>query len=282
MTVQAKLLPFLVLPLCLSSACSENNAQEDILQYSDSADPAPTERAYDRAIVVDGDVIVYGNDGTSRQLNLDIEAFVAHGQVDSTHLLLGANPRAVLPHAEDLGGHDLFLVDLATSSYTQLTNEQEVVRATWNSRRNRVIVSNRSLQITEFGLENPAEVVTLVEGAVTPALSPDGQHLAYGRLPADWSVGSLPESIDLHVLDLDGGNDVELTSGFDDIEPIWTPDGSGLLFLSGARTGVQSFWQVDPSGGIPAQLTNLGLEEVTPDFVPSPAFNTEVAWSDDG
>lgn len=271
------------LPLSLSLACGEQSAGDDVLQYNDdSVEQSESDVVYERALVVDGAVVLYGEYGLTKRISLTVDAFVALGFHNRHKLLIGAHPRALLPESEDNGGYDLYLLDVRSSVLTPLTSGQEVTRASFQPHTGRIIAGTRQMEIVEIDPANPEDIEVVVDHAITPALSPDGTQLAYGRLPADWTPGALPETIDLHVLDLATELDRELTSGFDDIEPVWSPDGQRLLFLSGARTGIHSFWAVDLTDEVPEQLTNIGLETIDDSFVPSPSFNTEVAWSDDG
>ncbi len=273
----------LTLPLCLLFACGDlPSSDEDFDHQSDIAAQPEQHERFDRAIVVDGEVVLHGQNGEQKTLSLAVDAFVTLGFHAQHTLLIGAEPRALLPDSEDQGGYDLYTVDTRTGKLIQLTSGQEVTRAVWNSQTGHVLAATRQMEIVDIDPAHPFDLEVVVDHAITPAVSPDGRRLAYGRLPDEWSPGALPESISLHVYDLDTADDRELTSGFDDIEPIWTPDSQKLLFLSGGRTGVHSLWSIGAKGSEPQQLTNLGLETVDDQFIPSPSFNTEVTWSDDG
>lgn len=79
------------------------------------------------------------------------------------------------------------------------------------------------------------------------SLSPDGRHLAYA-VPA----GANGSPRDVFLLHLGDGTQITAVSGApDDYDPIWSPDGSRLLFLS-TRTGSPSVWAVDIKNGRPA------------------------------
>jgi len=272
----------LALPLGVLGCQAEDASQTAAIDGPDvDSDDAQEAMIFTRALVVDGVVIVYGADGESSDLDLDLEVVDVHGFAGD-RLLLAASPRQVHAGSDEIGGHDLYSVAPDGSDLKQLSFGQEVVRASWSEARGRVVVSTRSMEIGLIDPDAPEEIEIIADHAITPALSVDGERLAYGRLPDDWSPGGMPESIDLHVLDVDAGVDRPLTSGFDDIEPIWAPDGEALLFLSGGRTGVHSFWRVEADGGVPEQMTNVGLELVDDSFVPSPSSNAEVQWSADG
>lgn len=91
------------------------------------------------------------------------------------------------------------------------------------------------------------------------SLSPDGRHLAYA-VPAG-ANGSPRDVILLHLSD--GSQITALSGAPDDYDPVWSPDGSQLLFLS-TRTGSPSLWAVDIRNGRPAAVpvpvkADLGL-----------------------
>ena len=217
MRIRTNTLPLSVLALSLALGCQAGddlNAED--LAIDQEASSEDDNSVIARAMVVDGVIVLYAEDGTSSEIDLGIEVVDVHGIVGE-RLLLGASPRPLLPGSDELGGHDLYSVDLEGGDLRQLSFGQEVVRAEWSEAADRVLVSTRSMELIFIDLDSPSEFEILVDHAVTPALSANGELLAYGRLPDDWSPGSLPESIDLHLLDLKAGNDRELTTGFDDI-----------------------------------------------------------------
>ncbi len=75
---------------------------------------------------------------------------------------------------------------------------------------------------------------------------------------------------DIFVMDSDGGNELRLTTelAYDD-QPVWSPDGATLAFISD-RNGNFDIYTMPGSGGIPTRITN------------SPAADGFPAWSPDG
>jgi eukaryotic-like serine/threonine-protein kinase len=105
-----------------------------------------------------------------------------------------------------------------------------------------------------------ARQITYEEGIeATPALSPDGRHVAYERAG------------DIVVRDLAGDGEINLTpdSPAFDGEPAFSPDGAWIAFSSRRDGGeiAGGIWMVPASGGEARRLTNAGF---------SPA------WSPDG
>jgi Tol biopolymer transport system component len=90
-----------------------------------------------------------------------------------------------------------------------------------------------------------------------PALSPDGERLAYSSdRSGRWEIYLRPTA---------GGTDVPLTSdGNQNVQPAWSPDGARIAFHSLIRGGI---WIVPADGGEARQLSDFGARP---------------AWSPDG
>lgn len=92
------------------------------------------------------------------------------------------------------------------------------------------------------------------------SLSPDGRYLAY-----DAPVGDTNSQREIFVLSADGSRETAVVqNSSDDHSPLWSPDGSDVLFLSD-RTGTTSLWKVSIDGGRalgPAELVKADLGRV--------------------
>ncbi|MBI2186910.1 MAG: PD40 domain-containing protein [Acidobacteria bacterium] len=78
------------------------------------------------------------------------------------------------------------------------------------------------------------------------SLSPDGQYVAY-----DAPAGDSGSPRDIFVLATDGSRETAVVQGpANDSSPLWSPDGSELLFLSD-RTGTNSLWTIPIDNGRP-------------------------------
>ncbi|HEV2845692.1 MAG TPA: peptidoglycan DD-metalloendopeptidase family protein [Thermoanaerobaculia bacterium] len=157
---------------------------------------------------------------------------------------------------------------------------RKVLRTVRSDAAGLAAVWTRDMEVRLIDLDG--KVARTIARAASPAFSPDGGRLAYAKPPKEWQPGEYPGGFDLHVLDLATGDDSELTAGYDDAEPVWTPDGRHILFLSGGRTGLTSFWRIDARGGEPRQVTNAGRTSAAGEFVPNPSANVEASWSKDG
>jgi hypothetical protein len=87
-----------------------------------------------------------------------------------------------------------------------------------------------------------------------PTLSSDGRYIAYSALATNPSkpVPTRADSKDTHiyVLASDGSSEVDLTptSSATNQQPVWTADGSHVLFLSD-RSGAVDLWAIGVAGG---------------------------------
>ena len=237
--------------------------------------------AQKQAFVVDGELKVSPGPGeVASPVPLPF-AVVATFGVAGGDILVGAETAEVVPNSDAWGGVNLWSVN-ADREPNRLSFGRRVLTAAWSDEAGLVVYWTRNMRI--FVTDSDArETRRILDRGAAPAFSPDGSKIAYARPTDDWQPGSLIGGFDIHVYDVASGEDRELTQGFDDSQPIWTPDGSTILFLSGQRTGVTSFWKVSATGGTAQQLTNFGLVSASEEsFVPNPSRNIDVQWSSDG
>ncbi|MCP3139037.1 TolB family protein [Pyxidicoccus xibeiensis] len=143
----------------------------------------------------------------------------------------------------------------------------------------RIIVYQLSASTSLYMVDTKGTTRLLALRAGTPVVSPDGRKVAYAKLPDTWVVGSPVQSAELHVVDTRNGVKDRLTSGYDDTEPVWTPDARSLLFQSTQRTqGVPALWKVRENGSGLQQVTNANCSPAEAAFIPNPASNTTVQW----
>ncbi len=100
-----------------------------------------------------------------------------------------------------------------------------------------------------------------------PALSPDGRLVAFSVKHYELEAGTTWS--ELWLMDADGSDLRQLTSGMSsDTDPVFSPDGSRLLFSS-SRDGGGQLWTLPVAGGEPTKLTDwspgLGSATWSPD-----------------
>ena len=134
-------------------------------------------------------------------------------------------------------------------------------------------VHKRNMQIQRVAFDpgeervlgGPTEVTPLGSDSIYPAVSPDGEWVAFaGRFagPRSWAIG---------IIRTDGTDQRQLTeSGDVDTYPAWSPDGERIAFWS-RRSGSREVWLVRRDGTGLQQLTEVPGKTVQPPV-----------WSPDG
>jgi Tol biopolymer transport system component len=172
-------------------------------------------------------------------------------------------------------GQDLWLTDV--------TGERKVgsnvVRAKLSP------AGNEILQVTAEGAVKVTDLyggtAIEVKGGHDANWKPDGKKIVFAKVPQGRNI-HMPGTLELARLDRASGKVELLTAGeFDDTRPQYHPSGEWILFVSGARSGLASFWQIPAEGGNATQVTNVGLNNAQDlKFVPPPYATT--LWSQDG
>lgn len=109
-------------------------------------------------------------------------------------------------------------------------------------------------------------IISLPEPVNDPALSPDGNRIAFLRR------GSTPTTVGLFVKDIEGDNLVQLTHSPTDGCPVWSPDGKSIAFTRRMDHQI-GIYIVPASGGQERLLHWTGR--------PQPK-SQEISWSPDG
>ncbi len=154
----------------------------------------------------------------------------------------------LVAYVRSLGGRlELRLISLDGSAGRVLYHSDEVVGLgtfDWSPDGKQILTG-----FSKEGGINQIVLVSVADGSVrvlktfgylrigTPRFSPGGRYIAYDLATKEES----PER-DIFLFDTDGDREFPLvTQAADDFRPVWTPDGSGLLFLS-ARAGSTGAW----------------------------------------
>jgi TolB protein len=118
---------------------------------------------------------------------------------------------------------------------------------------------------TAFGLRlattevEDIKTITNVQEDTAPALSPDGQKVAF--------MSNREENWDIYVANIDGSNLQRLTTDpARDGLPAWSPDGNAIAFVS-ERGGIWAVWVMTPDGKGQSQLFTMeGFVDGTTDW----------------
>lgn len=89
-------------------------------------------------------------------------------------------------------------------------------------------------------------------------VSPDGKRIAYviTTYKMDQNTGSSA----IYIVSVDGKDAHELNTGMkSSSDPIWSPDGNGIAFLSDDTDGTSQIYVENAGGGTPKQLTRVAL-----------------------
>ncbi len=112
------------------------------------------------------------------------------------------------------------------------------------------------------------EDMGLMKRIAAPALSPDGQWVAYAVTTPN--VAANKNATDLWISRIDGSAHRQLTTHpAADRSPAWSPDGKWIAFES-SRSGENQLWLISVGGGEPRQFTTLSTGA------------SQAVWSPDG
>lgn len=127
----------------------------------------------------------------------------------------------------------------------------------WSQDQKQLLVSHalpdQTTQVVMLSVDNGSARVIKTVGwrYVNADLSPDGRYIAYDS-PAENT-----RNRDIFVVATDGSRGGAVVENpADDGEPVWTPDGSRILFVS-TRTGNMSLWSVAMEDGEPKGAAEL-------------------------
>jgi Tol biopolymer transport system component len=216
----------------------------------------------------DGKWVVYAADG-----DIYLQSVTGQTAINLTKDSPSADTRPVFsPDGETIAfrsardGGGIFLMGRTGESVRRLTNGgfdpawfpdgQSIVYAGGEGPQgpeNRIVYSD--LWVIPVTGAEPRKL--FVGDAVQPRVSPHGQRIAFWGIPSDAATGRLSQpgaaaNREIWTIDASGGNPVLVAShDANDWNPVWSPDGSWLYFLSN-RSGSMNLWRIaiDESSGV--------------------------------
>jgi hypothetical protein len=93
-----------------------------------------------------------------------------------------------------------------------------------------------------------------------PQFSPDGTKIAF-------ALRDVYGAFQIWIMDVNGGNRIQITNENNNTMPTWHPNGKKLVFVSN-RSGNEDIWMVEVEGVRMDQLTNYMGRDITPEITP--------------
>ncbi|MDB6025999.1 MAG: putative lipoprotein [Verrucomicrobiales bacterium] len=181
-----------------------------------------------------------------------------------------------IPNTDSPSGFDLWVTD--ENGHERLV-DSSVYRAKFSPDGTKIAYGTSDATLRVEDLQGNRSVD--INGAYDPNWKPDGSAVVFAKVPPG-RPNMMPGVLQVAVVDPATSKVTTLTDGtFDDVMPVYDPTGKNILFVSGGRSGLASFWVIRNPGEPPVQITNLGQESVDENFVPTP-YSPHTLWSKNG
>ena len=187
------------------------------------------------------------------------------------------------------GNWEIYVMDADGGNQQNLTNNPSDDRdPSWSPDGKRIVFfSNRDghaidgrptseIYVMDADGSNPQNLTNDPHDDRYPSWSPDGKRIAFASSRVAFD-GKIPQSLEIYVMDADGGNQQRLTDSplFDDRHPSWSPDGKRIVF--GARREdhfetkfaiTYEIYVMDADGGNQQRLTENRKNDWGPSWSP--------------
>lgn len=189
----------------------------------------------------------------------------AHSQA-----LTSSNTKIVFQSSRD-GHYQIYAMNGDGSGQTRITNsEWDEQDPNWSPDGRKIVFVSTRLN-EEFrsqifvmnadGSNQTAITVNLGMEDRYPRLSPDGNWVAFDR----WDG----KNLDIFKIHINGGSLTRLTEQLlDDNHPVWSPDGTKILFQSARDGGIFHLFTMNIDGSNVTRLTNTTMDDGEPQWSP--------------
>ena len=118
-----------------------------------------------------------------------------------------------------------------------------------------LIIDTSKTYVATITMEK-GDIVIELPALSVPAISPDGQQIAYVHAQPD--AETMEQRSHIEVVPFDGGAARRLTAGPRDGSPVWSPDGATVAFLRPPEEGKPAqVWLIETAGGEARRLSDL-------------------------
>ena len=214
---------------------------------------------------------VMAEDGSGRARLLER----SEGDVTFFPNACGPGEMVVVAHVSAANAANLWRLNVLTGDLKQLTFGKDEEASSCTPDGKWVIYAGSGddeSHIFKVPIDGGASVELAHGNVISPIVSPDGAHFAYGKFEGH---GSGTKS-KLVVQKLDGGaplQEIELPATYTWKKLGWTPDGRALTYVHNTTGNTQNLYMQPLAGGAPVQLTHFNEE---------PRSLVAYAWSRDG
>jgi TolB protein len=221
-------------------------------------------------------------------LGLPLVLFACNGSTETTPTQVPSNPlstpvevgsvptisvsqKCQIAFVSGSNTSEIYIMDADGSNISQLTSNGGLkLYPAWSPDGTRIAFS---FTTDPHGPDSEIDIVDVNGGTISllashsgyPAWSPDGTRIAfaaYNPTPGEETQG-------IHIMDADGSNVRQLTSGVD-IFPAWSSDGTRIAFVSSSDPNkpATQVYVMDADGGNVHQLTSNGGQKLSPTWSP--------------